>query len=274
MRASIVVALLIAFCTSASAGTVTAPKLAFTKSREPLTKPFQRSASTSEYLQKLRAAYQLDEVVRGAASDYDRVRAMSRWVRTRWEHNGSNEPSKYDPITILEEASKGQRFRCVEYSIVLAAALNSVGVPARVLNLKTVDAETRESGAGHVVAEAYLRDRRKWVMVDGQFDVIPMRGTTPLNAVEFQQALSRGDKRLTVATFSGAKADGYFEWVAPYLYYFGTKLDARYDVTTAKDELILYPVGAKQLAAFQRRNPMKDKHWTHSLRTFYAAPVR
>jgi transglutaminase-like putative cysteine protease len=242
--------------------------LKFTDERVTLPSAFLRSAPGDPYLVRLRTAYGLDEVVAGKRGDYEKVRAVSRWVRTRWEHNGSNMPEKSDPISILEEAGRGKRFRCVEYSAVLAGALNAVGIPARVLSLLTEDVETRESGAAHVVAEAYLADMKKWVMVDGQWDVIPTLKGRPLGAVEFQRALARRAKGLGVDSFSGVKADGYYEWIAPYLFYFITKFDSRYGVQASRKELVLVPVGAKEPKIVQRKWPIGDVVYTNSLRAF------
>lgn len=247
------------------------PRLKFTDEKVKLPQAFVRHAPGDAYLKRLRDEYALEGVVAGVRDDYAKVRAVSRWVRSRWEHNGQNEPQKPDPISILREASEGKRFRCVEYAVVLSAALNAVGVPARVLALKTEDVETRESGAGHVVAEAYLADREKWVMVDGQFDVIPTLKGKPLNAVELQRALARGEKRLGVDSLSGASAEKYFAWVAQYLFYFDTKFDSRYEGAQTNLSLMLVPVGAKQPTVFQRKWPLRVVY-TSSLRAFYPKP--
>src|SRR5262245_41748594 len=66
------------------------------------------SALDRTYLARLREQYHLDEVVARADGDYERVLAISQWVRSRWEHNGSNEPKQSDPIAILEEAETGK----------------------------------------------------------------------------------------------------------------------------------------------------------------------
>jgi hypothetical protein len=264
------VALLILALVSVSAAA--APRvLEFPQTDAPLL--FLRSGAGDPYLVKLRTDYKLDEVVAGAKNDLEKVQAMSRWVRSRWEHNGSNTPEKQDPASILQEAAQGKQFRCVEYAQVLAAALSAVNVPARVLALATEDVETRPSGAGHVVAEAWLADRQRWVMVDGQFDVIPFLGDTPLNAVELQDALARGKEKLTVHSFSGTKADEYFQWVAPYLFYFRTNFDSRYPAPPSRAELCLLPAGAKPIEVFQGKWPLATLAFTHSRSLFYAPPA-
>jgi hypothetical protein len=251
----------------------TARPLKFTDERVILPLSFRRSQLDDSYLKRLRTEYALGEVISGKRNDYERVRAISKWVRSRWEHNGSNMPQKPDPISILEEAKQGKRFRCVEYSAVLAGALSAVGIPAHVLSLLTEDVETRESGAAHVVAEAYLADAKKWVMVDGQWDVIPTLKGKPLGAVEFQRALANGAKGLGVDTFSGVKSEGYFEWIAPYLFYFITKFDSRYESAAGRKELVLVPVGAKEPKIVQRKWPIGDVIYTRSLRAFNARPL-
>jgi hypothetical protein len=134
------------------------------------------------------------------------------------------------------------------------------------------DVETAESGAGHVVTEAWLEDRRKWIMVDGQFDVIPLLDGQPLNAVELQHAIATKAKGLTVASLSDTNAERYFEWVAPYLYYFHTPLDQRYPAAASRTELCLVPVGAKPPTVFQKKWSFGSEAFTHSVGLFYAPP--
>jgi hypothetical protein len=247
--------------------------LKFANDPSALPRPFRRSRPDDPYLVKLREEYRLDDVILNAKSDYEKVRLVSKWVRSRWEHNGQNMPEKSDPISILQEAEQGKRFRCVEYSAVLAGALNAIGIPARVLSILTEDVETRESGAAHVVAEAYVSDQGKWIMVDGQWDVIPVVKGKPIGAVELQRALAEGKKGLSVETFSGVEAKGYFEWISPYLFYFITKFDSRYGVATDRKELVLVPVGAKEPKVVQKKWPIGDVLYTRSLSAFNAKPL-
>ncbi|MBI3408304.1 MAG: transglutaminase domain-containing protein [Planctomycetes bacterium] len=231
---------------------------------------FQWCSPDDSYLKKLRTTFELDKVIAGKDSDYEKVQAICHWVRGRWEHNGNNEPKKSDPISILEEAAAGKRFRCVEYSVVLSGALNSLGISARVLGLMTKDVETRPSGAGHVVTEAYLRDQKKWIMVDGQWDAIPTLKDRPLNAVEFQAALAKKDPDLSVYSFSKIKSDRYFPWIAPYLYYFNARLDnSKFDQSPG---LMLVPIGEKEPTVFQKKWPIKNMTHTHSVNSFYPTP--
>ena len=217
------------------------------------------------YLAELREEFGLDAVAAGTETDLERLAAVTNWVNGLWRHDGGNQPSANDPLTILREAAAGGRFRCVEYSIVIAGCLEALGMDARVVGLKTADVETRSSGAGHVVAEAYLRDLGKWAMADGQWNVIPVLAGRPLNAVELQQTLADGQQgQLEMGGAAGWQAVVYRRWIVPYLHYFDTGVDGEY--------LMLGPVGAPQPRTFQGRMPLNVTIYTHSVREFYPAP--
>ncbi|WP_162055062.1 transglutaminase-like domain-containing protein [Pontibacter pamirensis] len=230
------------------------------------------------FLNALRGKYQLNEVVKGAANDTEKALRMVNWVHNQWKHNGSSEPSRPDAITILKEVKEGKQFRCVEYSVVATSCLNSIGLPARVMGLKTKDVETTTSGAGHVLLEVFLPDLQKWVMLDGQFDAMPVLHNVPLNAVEFQQAIANNYEELEIRSLSGASKTQYVNWVYPYLYYFDVRFDNREGLNIAretvkgKSSLMLVPAGAKNPKVFQVKYPMKDYIYTNSPADLYQSP--
>lgn len=230
------------------------------------------------YLKELRSKYPVDSVANLGKTDLEKIRAIASWVHNLWEHDGWNEPEKNDAIFILDEVKKGKRFRCVEYGIVTTACLNSIGIKARTLFLKTKDVETRESGAGHVVLEAYVNDLKKWIMIDPQMDIIPHHNGYPLNAVEFQQTITDG-KSVDIWTSENGSANQYIPWIYPYLYYFSVRFDNRESVALGKiktfhdkRELMLVPIGAKNPEIFQIHYPIDYCYYTHSVKDFYLEP--
>ncbi|WP_276498940.1 transglutaminase-like domain-containing protein [Pontibacter litorisediminis] len=231
------------------------------------------------YLQELRTKYNLDAIVAGAANDTEKALRMVNWVHQQWQHNGMNEPSSPDALTILAEVKDGKQFRCVEYGIVTTACLNAIGLPARTMGLKMKEVETIEFGGGHVLLEVYLPDLKKWAMLDGQFDVMPVLNNVPLNAVEFQQAIANNYNKLEIRSLSGASKAQYVNWVYPYLYYFDVRFDNREGVAferetvDGKASLMLVPVGAKIPEVFQRKHKMDRYKYTNSLTDLYQAPA-
>lgn len=233
----------------------------------------------SPYMTELRSKYPIDSIANLETTSIGKVRRIASWVHGLWEHNGWNEPEKSDAISILEEVKNGKQFRCVEYGIVTAAALNSIGIKSRPLGLKTQDVETRKLGAGHVTMEAYLPDLQKWVMIDSQFDAIPHIGDTPLNAVELQEAITTGADVQFWSGDEGFSAGQYSAWIYPYLYYFDVKFDNRENVKGSDRKtieghrsLMLVPKGAKNPTVFQVSNPITYCIYSPNLLDFYAAP--
>lgn len=241
--------------------------------------PFRYETGTANaYLAQLRQQYNLDAVVQGAPNDTERALRLLHWVHQQWQHNGNNEPSKNDALTILAEAKQGKQFRCVEYGIVATSCLNAYGLTSRVLGLKTKDVETTPSGAGHVLLETWLPDRQKWAILDGQWDALPVLRGTPLNAVEFQQAIAKDYKDLEIRSLSGTSKMAYVNWIYPYLYFMDVRFDNREglglkrDKASGKSSLMLVPAGAKEPTVFQVKSPISNCVYTHSSATFYAKP--
>ncbi|MCB0634271.1 MAG: hypothetical protein KDD15_31280, partial [Lewinella sp.] len=172
--------------------------LQFDDNRTPgLTVSYQ-SGETS-YLQQLREQYPI-VLSAPAGSDQEKVLAVLNWTNSRWQHNGNNAPKKNDAISILQEAEAGGQFPCFAYAIVLRDQLTSLGYKARTIYLKSRDAATSNYPPGHVATEVYLDDLQKWAFLDGQFNVMPTLNGTPLNAVEFQDAVTHHYREFELTT--------------------------------------------------------------------------
>jgi hypothetical protein len=236
------------------------------------------STESNAYLTELHEKYKLNRIVKQAKNDTERALRIMHWVHQQWKHDGYNAAANRDALAILDAAKNGTNFRCVEYGIVTAACLNAIGLKARVLSLKIKEVETTQSGAGHVVTEVFLNDRKKWVLLDSQWDAMPVLNDTPLNAVEFQNAVTRYYSKLTINSLSGISKRMYVTWIYRYLYYLNFPLDNREGrdierkTIEGKSALMLVPVGAKNPTVFQQNHKLDYCLYTHSLKEFYAAP--
>lgn len=233
----------------------------------------------NKYLTSLKEAYPLDFIT-SKMSDQETALAVMNWTRQKWEHDGNNSPSKNDAITILDEVEEGARFPCFAYAIVIRDQLNALGYKARTIYLKTKDAALRQSPPGHVATEVYLDDLRKWVLLDGQFNVMPTLNGQPLNAVEFQNAIANryNDFELQTLQTEPVSKRSYVSFVYDYLYYLDTSLDNRYHLdekhlVDGKRSIMLVPSGAKQLSHIKFWDMEVDYCvYTNSLADFYKAP--
>lgn len=243
---------------------------------------FYSDTLDNKYLRELRQGYKLDSLTDNSDSEFEKIKIILDWANRQWEHNGSNNPSNPDALTILKEAQSGNKFRCVEYGIVTSSALNSIGINARVLGLKTRDVERVKLGAGHVVSEVYSTVLNKWIFIDPQFNVIPTLNGEPLNAVEFQKAILNDRDNLKLVNLKGEVAaevsENYTNWVAKYLFYFDVLFDQRigneprYKSINGMTKITLVPIGEKEPKVFQRHNKIDYSFYTNSLNDFYRSP--
>lgn len=236
----------------------------------------------NDYLRELRKKYDIDLLVIEQKSDFEKIKSILDWTSKQWEHNGSNNPTKQDALTILKEAREGKQFRCVEYGIVATATLNSIGIPARTLGLKTRDVEKVMRGAGHVVSEVYSKELGKWIFIDPQFNIIPTLNGKPLNGIEFQKEIFNKNINLKLINKQGelSKLDSerYIKWVGKYLFYFDVLFDqktlnsSKFKAINGMTKLTLVPVGRKEPHIFQRHSKINYSYYTHSLNDFYRIP--
>lgn len=233
----------------------------------------------SAFLKELKKEYPLDGVFDEKDSDTEKVLKILNWTNSRWKHNGRNAPEKNDAISILKEAEQGGQFPCFAFAIVLRDQLNASGFKARTVYLKTKNAKRSKYPPGHVATEVFLNDLKKWIFIDGQFNVMPTLGQTPINAVEFQQAITNQTKDLKLLSLNSiVKEEEYYSFVYPYLFYLDTSLDNRYEKdkpyeVNGKSSVMLVPVGAKNLGRinFWDMN-INDCIYTNSTLDFYAEP--
>lgn len=251
------------------------PSISFDNGATEESYPFIWDCMTSEYLTKLRTEFDLDLVSSAASSDLNKVRAISHWLHSKMKRSMWRRSQAADPLLILLEAKRGQRFRCVEYGVALSGCLNAVGISARTLGLLKHDVETRLFGSGHVATEAFLPDMDKWVFIDPMFDAIPVVNGIPLNAAEFALAIARKEKNLKILTSANITKRMYLVIVKKYLFYLYAPLDNRGEKIGSKTRhLMLAPLAKEKPKVFERKkNRFNNMSWTNSVRAFYPDPT-
>lgn len=219
----------------------------------------------------------------GQSSDLEKVKTIAGYAHGLFDHDGDATPSAFDPVTIIQEAKAGKNFRCVEYGFLTTALLWAYGIPARVIGFMTSDVEIRDYGAGHVAAEFYSTEQKKWIMLDVQYGIMPTYKDVPLSAQELGQILDEGIEPtyelVNGSKFSAANdARTYDKWIHEYLYFFHVPLEIKFikgytqDESNAAERIILVPVGVVSPKVFQRVGKIKAQY-THSLIDFYATPL-
>jgi hypothetical protein len=127
------------------------------------------------------------------AGAWETAKVLLEWTAGAWQH-ANDHVEREDALEVLERVAIGERFACVEYSIVLSQALNAVGIPARRLSLRMRDQHVG-FGRGHVVSEAWIDDFGRWVVLDGQNGAWWGAPDQPLGVRELQRLLRTGAER-------------------------------------------------------------------------------
>ena len=139
----------------------------------------------------------LRRIVPGEARDsrplLDRVRALSSWLSTSWEHTDAVKAVQYTPWdaeTILSWGKSGMGHHgqrpivmCVHYGVAFVTLCHAVGIQSRAVAL----AGTVNGDDGHFVAEVWFPEYEKWVMVDPNLDAMMWKDGVPLSVMQIQK---------------------------------------------------------------------------------------
>lgn len=126
----------------------------------------------------------------------DRVRRICTWVAGQWEYyNKSPLPAPWDPATILAWGRAKAGFggirptvHCVHYAVAFALICAGAGIPARCSAFTGAIPSAVGPACGHFVAEVWLEEFQKWVLVDPNLDGIPFDGSTPMSVDEVRDS--------------------------------------------------------------------------------------
>jgi hypothetical protein len=147
---------------------------------------------TSPRLESLRQVIPAQALQSGSL--LQRIRALTFWLSTSWEHTSSAVAAQYGPWdaeTILawgrtRSGHAGQLpiVMCVHYAVAFVSCCAAANIPARC----SVLWGTLNEANGHFVGEVWFEDYGKWVMVDPNLDAILWQNGVPMSVTEIQQA--------------------------------------------------------------------------------------
>ncbi len=136
-----------------------------------------------KYLLSLKKYAENNGLSIGKGGEFQTIKRILKWSGSQWEHNGMNAPPHgFNALDILKSAlTKGERYRCVEYSIVTSELLQSHGFVARKVNLRSKDVAYGGFGQGHVATEVWSNLWNKWLFLDPQNGVFLTYNNEVLN---------------------------------------------------------------------------------------------
>ncbi len=121
-------------------------------------------------LKQLRSEFNLDEVVKGAKTEFQQIEKLAIWSSGRWQkgHLKDIYPA-WDALEIMRPHADGTPIGgfCQHYNLVFLQACESFGIPGRAVSISVGDHGPASKGSGHEVVEIWSNEHAKWVYVDG-----------------------------------------------------------------------------------------------------------
>lgn len=138
---------------------------------------FHYLRSTHPLMRLLRQRERLDDVVAGAASEFDGFCKLLLWTRAQLVEGVPNPYPPVDALEILDMVRSGQtRAFCGQYAQVLVQSLISLGYQARYVGL-----------ASHEVLEVWSNEHVKWIVLDPYNGWYFRQAGVPLTALEVHE---------------------------------------------------------------------------------------
>ena len=188
-------------------------------------------------LYEIRTKYGLDDII-GKGETFSQVSNLLFWLSKNLYHNGNFDNFKEDlnAIKLLEYSyKKGKEYgiNCRALSIILTECLLSLGFMARTIYLLPFSPYDFDN---HVVTHVYIKELKKWVMLDPTFGCYVMnKERIPLNIFEIRELLANQDFIIfnKEIKYNDEKKDensqALKEYYAKNLFYFTTREKSCFD---------------------------------------------
>lgn len=155
--------------------------------------PFEYEPSDHPALKTLRRQYSLDEVVKGARSEFELITRLAAWSSQQWTkgHLGSGYPD-FNALEILQIGDDGTPVGgfCQHYNLVFLQACESFGLSGRSVSISpgNMGADMDRKG-GHEVTEIWSNQFKKWIYVDGNTALYTLDEETqiPMSLLEIRE---------------------------------------------------------------------------------------
>ena len=245
--------------------------------RHPATRRFRYNQSSDIHISEpkqtmlhntLAAKNSLHDITRSALNDGERINQLADWAFSLWKLNPGRHSKSDNPLTVISRANNGERFGRTDYNLVLANAMNALGIPTRLTKLCTRDCAWRPIASSTMGIEYFDRDYFKWAWFDGKYGIRVLLDHRPLNVLEIKDAILN-DENIHLQPEHSIELKTYLNHLAPFL-----------DIIIAQPmgQLKRYALVPPQLSVPAKKFLIGNKLYDmqcHSPQSFYAAhPIK
>jgi len=244
----------------------------------PSARPFRYNQTPDVHIAEARqtmlhntfaARYHLKSRIKGCLSDAQCIESLIEWTHSLWHPQPGRFAKSDNPLTIVSRSQNGERFARSDYSTVLANAMMSIGIPTRLVTLRTRDCAWRPLSSGYEGIEYFDRDHFKWVWLDAQFGIRVLQNRIPQNILELKDSLLNQKILELEPDLVEMDVENYLNRLEPFL-----------------DVIVACPIGqAKKYALIPPQLSLLKNKWffgktiyditCHSIISFYAShPIK
>lgn len=238
--------------------------------------PFSYELGKKSNMKPFIEAFQVDELMRGASTDIEKMQILLDVVCNNVTHDGaSGMPQQQDAMSVYRYSQEKGGVECRGLSIILAELCRDYGIPAKSVKCAPAMADAEYC---HVIVHAYSRDLGKWVMMDPTYHLM-LKNTDGiyLSIPEVRECLVNGTEMIPndEAGRNGRPfyMDYYRGYMAQNMFHFSSPMNASFGTDTTDSTIsgpvyALVPVGYSSTYAYYR-----NERPTYDAGAFWAPPV-
>lgn len=186
-------------------------------------------------LQKLKAKYDLDEVIKDSTDELDKALKIMDWVNKKMKFNKGSISTKEDAINILKQAENNNSFSDREFSIVFSQCSASLGLYVRRGEFRVKESQNNKKDPYFKVCEVWSSKYSKWIMLDIANNTFMESEGKPLSAIEL---LNKGFEH--VNTKGIKNIEKYVKKMKPYMHTYTIEIDNNLNGMTKSNSFITY----------------------------------
>ena len=147
---------------------------------------FQHETDVHGRLAEFRQQERLDDIVRGATSEFEQFLLLMEWTNSQWAVGMPDPYPPWNAFEILRDIRQGRTSGfCAQYSVVFVQACLALGCQARYVDLLDLLDDGRRT---HFTVEVWSHDYQKWIILDPSYNIYYELNGVPMSAVELHMA--------------------------------------------------------------------------------------